>query len=160
MAGEIGHIPMKVDGELCNCGHRGCLETLASATAIAREGAKAGLKSPKGENFPLTAETVFNLVKIGDLTAKKVVDTMVDWFARGLAMAANLLNPDVIVIGGGLVHAGDTLFQPLERLFRAYTLNRVTDSCRLLQAELGSNAGMLGAARIAWQTTKEDESKK
>lgn len=151
MAGEIGHIPMKVDGELCNCGQRGCLETLVSATALARIGAQAGLISPKGEVGTVSCEDVFHLAKTGDSAAQELIDNMIDWLARGLTIAANILNPQVIVISGGVVHAGEALFQPLQKLFSEYALHRVADSCRVLPAELGSNAGVLGAARLAWQ---------
>lgn len=151
MAGEIGHLPMKPGGEPCNCGKHGCLETLASATALARMGSRAGLKSFRGDDIPVTAEDVFRHVNLGNQAAIQIVDDMVDWLARGLAQAANLLNPDVIVIGGGVVQAGDALFTPLIRAFRQMALPRVADSCRLVPAKLGTHAGMLGAARLAWQ---------
>ncbi len=151
MAGEIGHLPMKLNGELCNCGRYGCLETLASATALARMGERAGLKSLKGDSLPVSAEDVFWYAKQGDPIAKSIVQEMVIWLARGLANAANLLNPDMIVIGGGVVQAGETLFSPLVQAFREFSLPRVADSCKLVPARLGQRAGMLGAARLAWQ---------
>jgi glucokinase len=151
MAGEIGHLPMKPDGELCNCGKRGCLETLASATALARMGERAGLKSFEGADSPVTAKDVFRHVNQGNPIAREIVNQMVDWLARGLAQAANLLNPDVIVIGGGVVQAGEALFNPLVQAFAQMALPLVADSCKLVSAKLGTHAGMLGAARLGWQ---------
>ncbi len=69
-----------------------------------------------------------------------------------IANAANLINPDIIVISGGVVQAGDTLFQPLQIKFRELALPRVAESCKLIPAKLGPSAGMLGAARLAWQS--------
>lgn len=156
MAGEIGHLPMKVDGELCNCGHYGCLETLASATALVRAGIRIGLTSPTCGESKLTARDIFSLAKAGNNEAVRVVNEMVDWLARGLTTAAHLLNPEVIIIGGGVVQAGETFLKPLERLFKSYTLERVTEGCKLLPAELGADAGVLGAARLAWQNIAKE----
>lgn len=149
MAGEIGHIQIKNDGVLCNCGHYGCLETLASATALVREGKLAGLDGPNGE---LTAKDIFNQASSGVSTAQKVIDNMIDWLALGLSVAANILNPDVIVIGGGVVGAGDALLQPLDKAFRREALQRVSRVCKIVPATLGSQAGVLGAARLVLQS--------
>ncbi|MBX6396074.1 MAG: ROK family protein, partial [Alicyclobacillaceae bacterium] len=151
MAGEIGHLPMKVDGEPCTCGRFGCLETLASATALVREGRRRGLTSPRGADTDLSAEDIFVLAARGDGEARDIVGEMVGWLARGLAAAANLLNPEVIVVGGGLAKAGDALFGPLEEQFRRLALPRAVAACRLMPAFLGNDAGLLGAARLAWR---------
>jgi glucokinase len=148
MAGEIGHIQVKNDGELCNCGHHGCLETLASATAVVRHGLEAGLTVPSGE---LTAKDVFELAADGNETARRVVDEMIHWLAVGLSIGANLLNPDTIVIAGGVVNAGDALIEPLRAAFQTESLQRVARVCRIVAATLGSNAGVLGAARLVLQ---------
>jgi glucokinase len=151
MAGEIGHISIKPDGELCNCGHYGCLETLASATALVRDGVRAGLQSPRGHDEPLSAEDVFQLAESGDQAAQTVLSTMIHWLAVGLSTVANTLNPDTIVVSGGLVNAGDALLGPLRVEFSRTALHRVANGCKIVAAELGSSAGMLGAARLAWQ---------
>lgn len=149
MAGEIGHIMVKNDGELCNCGHRGCLETLASATALVRHAVAAGVKSPDGGE--LTAKEVFALAAEGHPAARAVVDDMIHWLAVGLAVVANILNPDVIVVAGGLVNAGDQLMEPLRAAFQREALARVARACRLVPAKLGDQAGVLGAARLVLQ---------
>lgn len=151
MAAEIGHMPMLPDGPLCNCGQRGCFETLASATAIVRAGVAAGLVSPLGESSALTARDVFHYAIEGHELACEVVSFAVHWMARGFALIANMFNPDVIVVGGGVTAAGDLLFVPLERAFRKLALPRTSEACRLLPAALGNDAGFIGAARLAWQ---------
>lgn len=151
MAGEIGHIPIKWDGEICNCGHRGCFETLASATALAKAGQRVNLVSPRGVNQELTAEDVFTLAREGHVVASQVIQEMIYWLALGLTSVANTLNPDVIVIGGGVVLAGDALLVPLRKSFEELALPRVVRSCEIRAAQLGEKAGMLGAARLAWQ---------
>lgn len=148
MAGEIGHIQIKNHGELCNCGHYGCLETLASATALVREGKAAGLTAKNGE---LTSKDIFEQAAAGVVAAQRVIDEMVHWLALGLSICSNLINPDVIVIAGGVVGAGDALMEPLRSEFRKEALHRVAQPCRIVPATLGSQAGVLGAARLVLQ---------
>lgn len=145
MAGEIGHIMVKNDGELCNCGRYGCLETLSSATALVRHALEAGVVSKDGE---LTAKEIFELASAGDVKAQHAIDEMIQWLALGLSIGANLLNPDVIVIAGGVVNAGDALIEPLRKAFVEKALDRVARSCSIVPATLGSQAGVLGAARL------------
>ncbi|GMA63948.1 ROK family protein [Alicyclobacillus fastidiosus] len=148
MAGEIGHIQIKNDGELCNCGHRGCLETLSSATALVRHAKEAGLVGQSGD---LTAKEVFDLADAGNTVAQSVVADMIRWLALGISVGANLLNPDVIVIAGGVVNAGDSLIEPLRAAFQEEALLRVARACNIVPATLGSQAGVLGAARLVFQ---------
>lgn len=154
MAGEIGHIVMKPGGDLCNCGHRGCLETLTSATALAKAGSQAGLVSPQGSSNPLTSEDIFNYAETGNDSAKRVINEMVDWLGLALANLANVLNPDVFVISGGVVNAGDALLVPLRNAFLSHALERAATPCRIVAATLGSSAGVLGCARLAWQSVE------
>ncbi|EJY56989.1 glucokinase, ROK family [Alicyclobacillus hesperidum URH17-3-68] len=149
MAGEIGHIMVKNDGELCNCGHHGCLETLASATALSRHAEQAGLVGKEGRE--LTSKEIFELAEAGNAKAKAVVDDMIHWLAVGLSIGANILNPDVIVIAGGVVNAGDALIEPLRKAFHREALARVARACTIVPAKLGSQAGVLGAARLVLQ---------
>ncbi|UNO49192.1 ROK family protein [Alicyclobacillus acidoterrestris] len=148
MAGEIGHIQVKNDGELCNCGHHGCLETLSSATALVRHAKEAGLV---GQSEELTAKEVFDLAADGNEIAQVAVADMIHWLSLGLSIGANLLNPDVIIIAGGVVGAGDALIEPLRAAFARDALVRVSRSCTIVPATLGSQAGVLGAARLVFQ---------
>ena len=141
-AGEIGHIVVDPDGPLCGCGARGCLESIASAAAIAEQyAARTGQR--------VDAAMVSERVVKGDPDAQAVWHTAIDALAGALAAYANLLAPDLVVVGGGLASAGDTLLVPLAtELDRRLRFQRRP---RLVAAELGDQAGALGAALLAWQ---------
>ncbi|MBO3748998.1 ROK family protein [Streptosporangiaceae bacterium NEAU-GS5] len=139
--GEIGHAPVWPDGEKCACGQIGCLETYASAASIARRhAARTGGR--------LTAKEVVE--RIGhDPDARAVFDDAVEALAISLAGYTMLLDPAVIVIGGGLGEAGPALLDPLRERLAARLAWRSPPPIR--QAALGVQAGMLGAALLAWR---------
>ncbi|MDL9978970.1 ROK family protein [Microbacterium sp. ASV49] len=139
-AGEIGHSPV-ADGPMCPCGARGCLETVASAGAIARRYAELAGVVPDG------AREVLAHAAGGDPVAWQVLDGAIDALVLALAQLTAVLAPEAIVIGGGLSRAGDALFEPLRtRLDERLSFHRRP---LLLPAELGEDAGLLGAALIA-----------
>lgn len=151
MAGEIGHIVLERDGAPCNCGQRGCLETVASATGVVRlmkEAIASGAPSsvhPEG----LTAADVFRAAEQGDKAALQVVSHTADILGWGLAIAANIVNPAVIIIGGGMARAGEVLFAPVRAAFEKNALRRVRDVVEIVPAVLGNDAGVVGAAKLA-----------
>lgn len=150
MAGEIGHMVLHREGPLCNCGHHGCLEVLASATAIVRE---AKVRRSTGE-LPadadiLGAADVFQLAAEGHAAAQEVIQTAGEWLGYGLAVAATCLNPDVIVVGGGVSKAGESLMTPIRSAFARYALPLVGKPEDVRLAQLGNDAGVIGAARVA-----------
>ncbi|WP_240930565.1 ROK family protein [Isoptericola sp. BMS4] len=147
MAGEIGHARV-ADGPGCVCGGRGCLEAVASAAAIARRyTARTGTHVPG-------AREVLAAVEAGDAPAAAVWDEALDGLALGLSHAVALVAPQVIVLGGGLSHAGDALLVPLgERLDALLTYHRRP---LLAPAQLGGDAGVLGAALRARELLTED----
>ncbi|MCL6516833.1 ROK family glucokinase [Alicyclobacillus sp.] len=153
MAGEIGHMRVVREGGLpCNCGQTGCLETVASATAIVREARDrqdAGLLPP--EERILGAEDVARLARSGHEPARWVMETAARWLGFGLAQAAVVLNPDVIVIGGGVSKAGDLLLAPARAAFSEYAQRLVAEATSVRLARLGNDAGVVGAARLAMQ---------
>ncbi|MCY0868970.1 MAG: ROK family protein, partial [Firmicutes bacterium] len=113
MAGEIGHLVLEPGGAPCNCGRFGCLETISSATGLVR----LALQYAREAGTPLsgeepTAEAVFASAARGSSYAQRAVHHAVEALGRGLAMAADLLNPQVIVVGGGMAKAGDALLVP------------------------------------------------
>ncbi len=124
MAGEIGHIVVQREGGyLCNCGHHGCLETLASATAIVRIAKEKQAQGAIPADIEIEgAETVFDLAADGNEAAGEIIRAAADWLGYGLALICNVLNPDCIVIGGGVSEAGDQLMDPVRRSFGAYAL--------------------------------------
>ncbi|GAA2223324.1 ROK family protein [Streptomyces amakusaensis] len=147
-AGEIGHVVVRPDGPVCGCGQRGCLETLASAAAVSRAWAKAS-----GDPAADAADCA-KAVESGDPKALAVWRDAVDALAAGLVTAITLLDPRVLIIGGGLAEAGETLFTPL----RAAVEERVTFQKlpSIVPAALGDTAGCLGAGLLAWDLIATD----
>ncbi|WP_411102250.1 ROK family protein [Streptomyces sp. cmx-4-9] len=141
-AGEIGHIVVRPGGPACGCGQRGCLETLASASAVSRAWAAAG-----GDPGADAADCA-KAVRDGDPRAREVWLAAVGALADGLVTAITLLDPRTLIIGGGLAEAGETLFTPL----RAAVEERVTFQRlpHIVPAALGDTAGCLGAGLLAW----------
>ena len=155
-AGEIGHITsIPNGGARCNCGKTGCLETIASATGIVRlatERVKSGADKSKKltnlfeENGRLTAKDVFDLTNGGDETALGVVKEITFYLGLALANIANTLNPEKIVIGGGVSRAGHSLLASLITNFQKFAFPNVASSTELALAKLGNDAGVFGAA--------------
>lgn len=143
-AGEIGHSPV-AGGSECPCGAYGCLETVASAGAIARRYTELSGHTTDG------ARAVFARAAAGDTVATAVVDAAIDALVLSLAQLTAMLAPQAVVIGGGLSRAGDALFEPLRtRLDARLSFHRRP---QLLPAQLGEDAGLLGAAIIARERT-------
>ncbi|MGW2377225.1 MULTISPECIES: ROK family protein [Kitasatospora] len=139
-AGELGHLVVRPGGRPCPCGGRGCLETVASAAAVARRYTAA-----TGEGG-VTAKDVGERAAAGDQAALTVWNEAIEALADALAAAVTLLDPERIVIGGGLARAGDPYFTPL----RAALAERLTFQTvpRIVPAELGHEAGCHGAALL------------
>ncbi|WP_318508416.1 ROK family glucokinase [Bacillus sp. T3] len=155
-AGEIGHISsIPEGGAACNCGKTGCLETIASATGIVRitkdkllneqlsEGELVKLYKKTGM---VTAKDVFDAARQGDAIAQQVIDEVSYYLGLALANVANTLNPEKIVLGGGVSKARDILLNPVKEYFQKYSFPRVAQSTRLVLATLGNDAGVIGAS--------------
>ncbi|MFE7331024.1 ROK family protein [Streptomyces sp. NPDC057565] len=141
-AGEIGHIVVRPDGPDCGCGQRGCLETLASASAVSRAWAAAS-GDPEAD-----AADCAKAVESGDPAAVRVWQDAVDALAAGLVTALTLLDPHTLIIGGGLAEAAETLFVPLRAAVEErVTFQKLPD---IVPAALGDTAGCLGAGLLAW----------
>lgn len=161
-AGEIGHMIVDANGYPCTCGNRGCLETVASATGVVRL-AKDLSKEFFGESIlkrliddgrEVTARTVFDEAKNGDQLALIAVDKV--YFYLGLACGniANILNPESIVIGGGVSAAGEMLLAGVEKYFHQFAFPQVGTNTKIKLAQLGNNAGVIGAASLVKQFTE------
>lgn len=155
-AGEIGHMVMDPDGPLCGCGRHGCLESLAAGPAIARRagellrgGAASSLqtKDPDG----LTGEIVAKAARAGDAVAKQAFIEAGRWLGFAIASVANLVNPSVVVVGGGVAQTGDLLMRPLREAAFERALERAAEGLRIERAKLGNGAGMVGAALAAYE---------
>ncbi len=141
MAGEIGHFVVQLDGVQCSCGQRGCWEKYASGSALGRIAREAGFES---------GEAVVAAAGAGGAKALKVLDQFTRWVAIGMAGLANTLDPAVIVIGGGLVEAGDLLLAPMRQHFNDLIEGgEHRPEVPIRPASLGERAGAIGAALIA-----------
>ncbi|MGW7100875.1 ROK family protein [Streptomyces sp. NPDC054838] len=146
-AGHIGHISVAFDGEKCVCGGRGCVESLASGTAIARWALAQGW-TPVGDQ-DATAAGVAAAARTGDPVAVAAFDRAGRALAAAIAATATLVETGITVIGGGVAASGDTLFEPIRRHLASYaTLSFVRDH-RVVPARLGTDAGLIGAAAAA-----------
>ncbi|USS93856.1 ROK family glucokinase [Fructilactobacillus ixorae] len=158
-AGEIGHIAVQPDGYLCTCGKRGCLETYASATGIVRVAADMAktfngtsrLAELEQTDEKITSKLIFYLADNGDILANQVVDRICFYLGLALSAIGNTLNPASIVIGGGVSNAGNTLLQPTTKYFQENAFPSIRDTTKLKLAELGNDAGVIGAASMALQ---------
>ncbi|HEV2814572.1 MAG TPA: ROK family protein [Solirubrobacteraceae bacterium] len=157
-AGEPGHMVVDVDGPPCACGSVGCLETLASGSALGREGARvaraAPADSPLGRALAsgreITGALVTELAHDGDRAARDVVALIGMRLGVGIANLVNLLNPQVVVVGGGLIAAGDMLLEPARTVVRERALPPSRDVVSIVPSRFGAEAGMLGAALFAY----------
>ncbi|MFN3421217.1 MAG: ROK family protein [Armatimonadota bacterium] len=159
-AGEIGHISIDPNGPKCGCGNYGCIELYASGPAIAqraREYVLRGVDTKLSTMAPpeeLTAEHVARAAQEGDLLAQSILAEAGKLLGVVLSGIVNLLNPDRIVIGGGVAQAGDWLLEPVRWEIKRRAL---PDSAKVLQvvpAALGTNAGILGAAALVFRSVK------
>ncbi len=157
-ASEPGHMVIDFDGPPCqgNCPNHGCLETFASGTALAREGREAAEREPESalgkalaEHGEIVGKTVTDAANDGDPTAIAVVEQAGRWLGAGLTGLANIFEPEVIVIGGGVAKAiGDLMVAPARDELRTRALPPMNETPVKL-ADLGPEAGMVGAAEMA-----------
>lgn len=149
--GEIGHACVDPEEtESCNCGNKGCLEQMASATGIVRLGNKILAECQENtvlEKDTLSAKTIFDAYKEGDAVAAKIVDKFAGFLGNALAIFACVVDPEVIVIGGGVSKAGQPLIDAIEKYFRRDAFVTCKDTPIVL-AKLDNDAGIFGAAKL------------
>lgn len=151
-AGELGHITVKAGGPRCNCGGKGHLESLASKTAIVREIAERVEKGQKSLVDPKDAKSgdLATAYQKGDKLAVKAIDRAAKYLGIGIASIANTVNPELVVLGGGLTEAlGEPFVRKVEQEVRGRPMHAATENLRVVQSELGDDAGIVGAALIA-----------
>ncbi|HOB91595.1 MAG: ROK family protein [Bacillota bacterium] len=152
-AGEIGHMIMVENGPLCGCGRRGCFETLASGTAIARraqEAVRLGvptamLELVDGDIDRIDSAVVARADAAGDALASEILDEAIRYLSIGLGNLVTIFNPDRIVIGGGVSNIGDRLFRPLRRMILSRAMRESVSRVEIHRAKLGSDVGVVGA---------------
>lgn len=160
---EIGHMPMDIEGEPCTCGNDGCLERYCSATAVIRMGKQAVLQHPDSAMYAacggavekLTAKMVFDAAKEGDDVAMKVFRRYVNYLCLALDSVIAFLDPEMIILGGGVSKAGNFLLDAVRERLPHYLLFKSLPYSRVEIARLGADAGMIGAAMLGKQPVKE-----
>ncbi len=156
---ELGHMVVQADGPRCNgnCPSRGCLESVCSGTALAREARRvaerrpaSGLGRALAAGREISGPLVTELAHDGDATAIDVLAAMGRWLGIGVGNLVNMLNPDVVVIGGGVIAAGELLLGPARAVVAERALSPGREHVRIVAARFGAESGMLGAATLAF----------
>lgn len=167
MAGELGHMTVQPRGARCACGNHGCLEALASATAIRREGIVAARTHPEsalnrtygGNLAAIDAEMVFQAATQGDAVAQKVYQTMGTHLGIGIASLINAFNPEAVIIGGGVSKAWELFMPQVRQEIQRRAFKVPAERARILQAACGDDAGLLGAAYLAFSAQPSADQK-
>ncbi|GAA2065710.1 ROK family protein [Streptomyces albiaxialis] len=148
-AGHIGHISVDMNGGLCACGSRGCVESIASGPSIARFAQEQGWRP--GTDGDGTAEAVAASARAGDPVAVAAFDRAARALAAGIAATATLVEIEIAVIGGGVAGAGEVLFAPLRRELGRYATLSFVQGLEIAPAQMGTDAGLVGAAAACWK---------
>lgn len=154
--GEIGHMKIVKDGKLCGCGQCGCFEAYASATGLIREAASRLTVNKQnllytmieGNIAGLEAKDIFDAAKEGDTFSLDLVDYEAEYLAMGIANILNIINPEVVVLGGGVALAGDILLNPMREKLVKYALPVTLKDLKIVQGVLGNEAGIKGAVGL------------
>ena len=153
-AGEIGHIKLQMhDGPICGCGDTGCMEAFASGPAIvamAEDYIKGGKSTKFRElaNPDITPRIVFEAAKQGDPVAKRIYTIMGEYIGIGLSSVINLLNPEKVIIGGGVAASGEFLMEPIRETVKKRAMKIAGETVQIVPAELGNTAGVIGASLL------------
>ncbi len=155
--GELGHMVIQKDGDLCPCGRKGCMEAYASATGLIKLTKKRMLEDKDSVMWSLcdnnidnvNGKTAFDAMRADDATGKAVVKEYVEYLACGITNFINIFQPEVLSIGGGICKEGETLLAPLREIIAKEEYSRHSEKKTLLKiAKLGNDAGIIGAASL------------
>lgn len=157
IGGELGHTILDLDGNLCTCGNHGCLERYCSANALIRIGREAVVNHPdsailaavQGDPEKVRARTIIDAARANDPLAVELYSRYISYLGQAVANVVNFLDPEIIVLGGGVSGAGDFLLNPLKKEFTKYVLFNDQPLPRLELAVLGADAGIIGAAMLS-----------
>jgi glucokinase len=152
-AGEIGHMVIKEGGLLCGCGNKGCFEAYASAKAVVKrmlieieKGKKTALlDAVKNKPEKITCRLIYDTARKGDNLCKKIVEETGKYLGIGIANIVNIINPQMVVLGGGMARAGDLLFDPVREYVEEHAFNATMEGVEIVPTKLGTNAGAIGA---------------
>lgn len=154
-AGEIGHMTIALEGDRCNCGRIGCLETVVSATGIVRQAMEMIKENPNSdladyyrEKNYINAKAIFDLANKGNSMCENIIKHTADVLGLAIANIAIMTNPSMVLIGGGVAKAGDDFLNLIRASFNNYALRSISSNCTLKLAKLGNDAGIFGAAYL------------
>lgn len=156
-SGEFGHLPMVDNGVLCVCGKQGCIETVVSANAIARqarEGIQQGSSSlikdlVKDDLEKIDISIVIQAANSGDQFAISLFSEVGKWLGRGMAYLIQIFNPELIIIGGQVAMASQFILAPIQQAIHTYSNRDISNDTKIMFSELGTKAGIIGAAAYA-----------
>jgi len=159
-AAELGHMTVNKDGPRCNCGNYGCLEAYSSATGIKnriksriKEGIKSDFLNFDSDDELLDSirlKSIFETARKGDKLTKDIVEEAISYLGIAIANITNILNPEMVVLVGGITNEGDKLLIPLKEEVKKRAFYSNYKSLKIVIGELGGNAGVLGAAALLW----------
>ncbi|MEN8251526.1 MAG: ROK family transcriptional regulator [Bacteroidota bacterium] len=168
-SGEFGHLPVVDNGTLCKCGKRGCLETVASLTAIVQM-VREGLQSSKssalrkiiGEDLEnINIDTVVQAAQNGDELSAAILTNVGHWLGRGIAYLLQIFNPELVIIGGKIIIADNMIMEPVKQAVLSYTNRNISEDTEIKFSDLGQMAGIIGAPALAMEKiANEGELKK
>jgi glucokinase len=149
---EIGHTTVLPDGPRCNCGNYGCIEALASGTAIAKrakEAIEAGLDTSLKTYDNITSYEVFKEAEKGDKISKDILNRSLEFLGIGIANVVTSFDPEMVVIGGGVSKGGSIVFEKVQEVVNKRCFKAMSDYCKIVPAALGTDAGVVGAVALA-----------
>jgi len=150
-AGEFGHITLTTDGPPCGCGKRGCLETLASDPAVVRQARAAialGERTALVGVEPLALEDIVAAAEAGDELARRLLADSGRWLGLGIATLVNILNPQLVIVGGEGVRAGEWRFRPMREAIRQHAFDGLADELEIIIEPSGDETWARGAACV------------
>ena len=149
---EIGHTTVDPNGPRCNCGNLGCLEAISSGTSIAKRGKEAvstNVETSLKKYENITSYEVFKEAESGDEVSKDIINNALTYLGIGVANAISTFDPEMIIIGGGVSKAGDIVFDTVKKVVNKRCFKSMAESCEIVPAGLGSDAGVMGAVALA-----------
>jgi len=162
VAAELGHMTVNRDGPRCNCGNYGCLEAYSSATGIKnrikdriQKGVKSHFLTFDNDHLieSMSLKSIFETARMGDDLTQSVVEDAIDYLGIAIANIANILNPEMIILVGGITNEGDTLLNPLKKKVAERALNSNYKFLKIVIGKLGDLAGALGAAALLFENS-------
>ncbi|MCX7882186.1 MAG: ROK family glucokinase [Brevinematales bacterium] len=154
-AGEVGHMKIVPEGRPCGCGLNGCWEAYGSATAMIKRATglvAMGKHTTLARVGEMSAKVIFDEAKKGDALALEVVDEACRYLGIGVANLIHLFNPEAVIVGGGVSHAGDFLFDRIRKYASLYAKTEMFETCEIIPAALVNDAGVMGSAALALMT--------